>query len=49
MEKNEKEEPRGICCICGEEHGLGDLRHIVVKKRGNKICRGCADIIHGLV
>jgi hypothetical protein len=33
-----------ICCLCGEEHGLGDL-HDVIRK---KVCDGCADTIHGL-
>jgi hypothetical protein len=43
------EKIENICCVCGEEHGLEDLHNIQVKGKGKKICKGCADIIHGLL
>jgi hypothetical protein len=36
-----------ICCLCGEEHGLGDLQDIYVKEQEKKICKECVNIIHG--
>jgi hypothetical protein len=49
MKKKLKDEKYSVCCVCGEEHGLGDLHDVVVKRQTKKICKGCADIIHGLV
>jgi hypothetical protein len=49
MKKNNAEEKRYTCCVCGEEHGLGDLHDIHVKEQEMKIRTGCVDIIHRLV
>lgn len=38
-----------ICCVCSEEHGLGDLHDIQIKNETKTICKGCVDIIHGLI
>jgi hypothetical protein len=37
-----------ICCVCGEEHGLGDLHDVKIIGEIKKVCDGCADTIHGL-
>jgi hypothetical protein len=36
-----------LCCVCGEEHGLGDLHDVEIKGEIKKVCDGCADTIHG--
>lgn len=36
-----------ICCVCGEEHGLDDIKHIEIKKDTKKICKGCVAAIKG--
>jgi hypothetical protein len=47
--KKKAKKEYGVCCVCGEEHGLGDLHDIQLKKENKKICKECVDIIHGLV
>jgi hypothetical protein len=42
-------EDRFICCLCGEEHGLGDLHDVQIKNETKTICNECVDIIHGLM
>ena len=38
------------CCVCGEEHGLDDIKHIETKKGEIKdICKECATAISGLL
>jgi hypothetical protein len=37
-----------ICCVCGEEHDVDDVRHIEAKGQTKKICKECLDTIHGL-
>lgn len=49
MKKKSKKEECFICSICGEEHGLDNIYNVTVKKQEKKICKECADIIHGLV
>lgn len=38
-----------VCCVCGEEHGLGETHDFEVKGQQKQICKGCADTVHGLV
>lgn len=49
MKKKDTKDKLYTCCVCGEEHGLGDLHDINIKTQQKKICKGCVDIIHGLV
>jgi hypothetical protein len=35
------------CCVCGEEHGLDDIKHIEVKGETKKICKECVTAIKG--
>ena len=28
-----------ICCVCGEEHSLDDIKHIEIKGKIRKICK----------
>ena len=49
MKKKNLKEKYDVCCVCGEEHGLGDLHDIKIKKKMKKICKECVDIVHGLV
>ena len=37
-----------VCCVCGEEHSVDDMRHIETKGQTKKICKECLDSIHGL-
>ena len=36
------------CCVCGEEHDLGDIKHVEIKGKTKKICKGCAAAIKGI-
>jgi len=38
----------GVCCVCGEEHGLDEIEHVEIKGKTKKICKGCAAEIKGL-
>jgi len=38
-----------ICVICGEEHGLDNIKHIKTKKGIKKICKECVTAIKGFV
>ncbi len=38
-----------ICCICGEEHELDDIKHIEIKGNAKKICTGCATAVKGII
>ncbi len=38
-----------LCCVCGEEFGLGDLHDVEVKGETKQICDECVDTVHGLV
>jgi len=37
-----------ICCVCGEEHRLDEIKHIEIKGKIKKICRGCVAAVKGL-
>jgi len=38
-----------ICCVCGEECNIEDLREVDIRSETKKICNECVDIIHGLL
>jgi hypothetical protein len=37
------------CAVCGEYYDEGDTFEFLTKGRTKRICKGCADIVHGLV
>jgi len=37
------------CIVCGEEHGLDDVREVHIKGKFKKICKECVMAIKGLV
>jgi hypothetical protein len=44
-----RQEEGFICCVCGEEYGLDEIHQIEIKDQIKNICKGCADIVHGLL
>jgi len=38
-----------LCCVCGEECNIEDLREVDIRSETKKICNECIDTIHGLV
>ncbi len=38
-----------LCCVCGEEHGFDDIHEIEIKGDIKRICKECADTVHGLL
>ena len=48
--KNKKasNEPCYCCDVCGEEHGLEDLKTVKIKGRVRKICRECVAAVKGI-
>jgi hypothetical protein len=47
--KDRYQEKGFICCLCSEEHGLDEIHQFEIKGETKNICKGCADIVHGLV
>ena len=45
--KKAAEEPCYCCDVCGEEHGLEDLKDYEIKGKTRKICKGCVAAIKG--
>jgi hypothetical protein len=39
----------GVCCICGEEYSVEDIKKVNIKGKEKDICKGCATAIKGLV
>lgn len=46
--KEDDAEPCYCCEVCGEEHGLEDLKDYKIKGKTRKICKGCAAAIKGI-
>jgi len=38
-----------VCCCCGEDHGLDDIKEVQLKGKTKKICTECVTAIKGLV
>jgi hypothetical protein len=47
-EKKAAEEPTYCCEVCGEKHGLNDLRDYEIKGKIRRICEGCVAAIKGI-
>lgn len=47
--KKGETEPCYCCDVCGEEHGLEDLKDYNIKGEVRKICEECATAIKGMV
>jgi len=41
-------EPCSCCDVCGEEHGLEDLKNYKIKGQTRKICKECVTAIKGI-
>jgi hypothetical protein len=38
-----------ICCVCGEEQEHFNIHEIEINNELRHICKGCAEIVHGLL
>jgi hypothetical protein len=45
----EKKGETDRCVCCGQEYRTEDTFEFLVKGRPKRICKECADIVHGLV